>query len=42
MAADLADVFPLFSQDEIEDVQVGSEFTEISRIGAGGTGRVVW
>jgi hypothetical protein len=36
MAADLADVFPLFSQDEIEAVQIGSEFTQISRIGAGG------
>lgn len=42
MAADLADVFPLFSEEEIEEVRVGSEFTQISRIGAGGSGRVVW
>lgn len=42
MAADLADVFPLFSEDEIEAVQTGCEFTEISRIGAGGSGRVAW
>lgn len=42
VAADVADVFPLFSQEEIEEVQAGREFTEISRIGAGGTGRVVW
>lgn len=41
-AADLADVFPLFSQDEIEEAQVGCEFIQISRIGAGGSGRVVW
>jgi len=42
VAADVADVFPLFSQEEIEEVQAGREFTEISRIGAGGTGRVIW
>lgn len=42
MAANVADVFPLFSHDEIEEVQAGREFTEISRFGAGGTGRVVW
>lgn len=42
MAADLADVFPLFSTEEIEAAQVGCEFTEISRIGAGGSGRVFW
>ena len=42
MAADLADVFPLFSEEEIEEVRIGSEFTQISRIGPGGSGRVVW
>ena len=42
MAADLADVFPLFSEEEIEEVLAGAEFTQISRIGAGGSGRVVW
>lgn len=43
MAADLADVFPLFSQEEIEEVRAGAEFTEISRIGGGAAaGRVFW
>jgi hypothetical protein len=42
MAADIAEVFPLFSREEIEAVQVGRELTEISRIGAGGSGRLVW
>lgn len=42
MAADLTDVFPLFSQEEIEAAQAGCEFTEISRIGVGGSGRVFW
>lgn len=42
MAADVADVFPLFSREEIEAVQTGCEFTEISRIGAGGSGRLAW
>ena len=43
MAADLADVSPLFSPDEIEAVRAGSEFTEISRIGGSAvSGRVVW
>lgn len=42
MAADVADVFPLFSEEEIEEVRVGSEFTQISHIGPGVSGRVVW
>lgn len=33
MACDLAGVFPLFSHEEIAAVEMGSEFTEISRIG---------
>lgn len=35
MAADVADVFPLFSRDEIEAVKIQDEFTQISRIRGG-------
>lgn len=43
MAADVADVFPLFSRDEIEAVQLSREFTQLTRIGGPATsGRVAW
>lgn len=43
MAADLADVFPLFSRDEIAAVEMQSEFTQISCIGGAATGaRLGW
>jgi hypothetical protein len=37
MAARVADVFPLFSREEIEAVQAEREFTQVSRIGVGPT-----
>jgi len=42
MAADVTELFPLFSREEIEDVQTGREFTEISRIGAAGRSGMRW
>lgn len=43
MAVDLAGVFPLFSHEEIEAVEMQSEFTEISRIGGVSAGsRLAW
>lgn len=43
MAADVADLCPLFSQDEIEAVQLSREFTHVTRIGGPLTsGRVAW
>lgn len=43
MASDVADVFPLFSRDEIEAVQLSREFTQVTRIGGPATsGRVAW
>lgn len=43
MAADVADIHPLFSRDEIEAVLLGREFTQISRIGASAeVSRVHW
>jgi len=43
MAADVADIYPLFSRDEIEAVEMQGEFTEISRIGGAAPGsRLAW